>query len=187
MRLIIMGPPGAGKGTQASKIATHLSVPHISSGEIFRTNIAAGTELGVLAKAFIDRGDYVPDDVTNGMIRERLAQADAAQGFLLDGYPRTIDQIHRLDETLAESGLGIDRVLELTADPEAVVKRLLARAEVEGRTDDNDDVIRNRLVVYHQQTAPLTAIYAERGLLTQVDALGTIDEVTARILVALGC
>lgn len=159
-----------------------MGVPHISSGEIFRNNIAAGTDLGILAKRYIDRGDYVPDDVTNGMIRERLAEPDAAAGFLLDGYPRTIDQIHRLDETLAESGLAIDVVLELTADPEAVVKRLLARAEVEGRTDDNDDVIRNRLVVYHQQTAPLTAIYAERGLLVQVDALGSIDEVTARIL-----
>lgn len=187
MRLIIMGPPGAGKGTQASMIATHLGVPHISSGEIFRTNIAAGTELGVLAKDFIDRGDYVPDDVTNAMIRQRLAQPDAGHGFLLDGYPRTIDQIYRLDEMLAESGLAIDCVLELTADPEAVVKRLLARAEVEGRSDDNDDVIRNRLVVYHQQTAPLTAIYDERGLLTRVDALGTIDEVTARILLALNC
>ena len=185
MRLIIMGPPGAGKGTQASRIAAHLGVPHISSGEIFRNNIAAGTDLGVLAKTYIDRGDYVPDDVTNGMIRERLAQPDAAAGFLLDGYPRTIDQIERLDEILAESGLSIDMVLELTADPEAVVKRLLARAEVEGRTDDNDDVIRNRLVVYHQQTAPLTAIYADRGLLVQVDALGTIDEVTERILTTL--
>lgn len=185
MRLIIMGPPGAGKGTQASKIAAHLGVPHISSGEIFRNNIAAGTELGVLAKDYIDRGDYVPDDVTNGMIRDRLAQSDAANGFLLDGYPRTIDQIVRLDEALAEAGLAIDMVLELTADPEAVVKRLLARAEREGRTDDNDDVIRNRLLVYHQQTAPLTAIYADRGLLVQVDALGSIDEVTERILSAL--
>lgn len=186
MRLIIMGPPGAGKGTQATLLAARLGIPHISSGEIFRANIAAGTELGALAKTYIDRGDYVPDDVTNGMIRDRLAEPDAAEGFLLDGYPRTIAQIERLDAILAEQGLAIDHVLELTADPEEVVRRLLARAAVEGRTDDSDDVIRNRLVVYHQQTAPLTAVYAGRGLLVQVDALGSIEAVTSRIEQALG-
>lgn len=185
MRIILMGPPGAGKGTQATVIANHFGIPHISSGEIFRRNIKANTPLGAAAREYIDQGNYVPDDITNGMIHDRLAEPDTANGFLLDGYPRTLDQIYRLDETLAEFGQSIDAVVEMTADPEEVVHRLLARAEVEGRTDDNDAVIRNRLVVYHQQTAPLTQVYRERGLLIQVDALGTIDEVSERLLSAL--
>lgn len=180
-----MGPPGAGKGTQATVISEHFGIPHISSGEIFRANIRANTPLGIAAREFIDTGNYVPDDITNGMIHDRLEHPDTASGFLLDGYPRTLAQIDNLDETLVELGQAIDAVVELTSDPEIVVQRLLARAEVEGRTDDNDDVIRNRLVVYHQQTAPLTAVYAARGLLVQVDALGTIPEVSARILEAL--
>lgn len=185
MRIILMGPPGAGKGTQATVISNHFGIPHISSGEIFRRNIKANTPLGIAARSFIDQGNYVPDDITNGMIHDRLAEADAAGGFLLDGYPRTLAQIHNLDETLVELGQSIDAVVEMTADPEEVVHRLLARAEVEGRTDDNDAVIRNRLVVYHQQTAPLTKVYAERGLLVQVDALGSIEEVSSRILAVL--
>jgi adenylate kinase len=185
MRIILMGAPGAGKGTQATVIAEHFGIPHISSGEIFRRNIRANTPLGVAARQYIDRGDYVPDGITNGMIRDRLTEPDAAKGFLLDGYPRTLAQIHNLDETLVELGQHLDSVVEMTADPEAVVHRLLARAEVEGRSDDNDEIIRNRLLVYHQQTAPLTAVYAERGLLVQVDALGTIDQVSERILRAL--
>ena len=179
MRIILMGPPGAGKGTQATIIANHFGIPHISSGEIFRRNIQANTPLGVAAREFIDAGNYVPDDITNGMIHDRLAEADAAAGFLLDGYPRTLAQIDNLDETLVELGQTIDAVVEMTADPEEVVRRLLARAEVEGRTDDSDDVIRNRLVVYRQQTAPLTQVYAERGLLRR------IDEVSDRIRAVL--
>ena len=185
MRIILMGPPGAGKGTQATVISNHFGIPHISSGEIFRRNIKANTPLGIAARGYIDQGNYVPDDITNGMIHDRLAESDAAKGFLLDGYPRTLAQIHNLDETLVELGHSIDAVVEMTADPEEVVHRLLARAEVEGRTDDNDAVIRNRLVVYHQQTAPLTQVYAERGLLRQVDALGTIEDVSDRILAVL--
>lgn len=185
MRIILMGPPGAGKGTQATVISQHFGIPHISSGEIFRRNIRANTPLGVAAREFIDQGNYVPDAITNSMIHDRLAEPDTAKGFLLDGYPRTLDQIHRLDETLTEFGQTIDAVVEMTADPEEVVHRLLARAEIEGRTDDSDDVIRNRLLVYRQQTAPLTEVYRERGLLREVDALGTVDEVSARILSAL--
>jgi len=182
MRIILMGPPGAGKGTQATVIANHFGIPHISSGEIFRRNIKQNTPLGRAAREYIDAGNYVPDDITNGMIHDRLAEVDAADGFLLDGYPRTLAQIHNLDEILAELGQSIDAVVELTADPEAVVRRLLARAEVEGRSDDNEEIIRNRLDVYHQETAPLTQVYDERGLLRQVDALGSIEEVSRRIL-----
>ena len=185
MRIILMGPPGAGKGTQATIVSRHFAIPHISSGEIFRRNMKANTELGLAARAYIDQGDYVPDDITNSMIHDRLAQPDAAHGFLLDGYPRTLDQINSLDLTLDELQQKLDAVVEMTADPEEVVHRLLARAEVEGRSDDNDAVIRNRLVVYHQQTAPLTRVYEDRGLLIRVDALGTIDEVTNRILETL--
>jgi adenylate kinase len=185
MRIILMGPPGAGKGTQASVISRHLGVPHISSGEIFRLNMAANTPLGVAARQFIERGDYVPDDITNGMIRERLVEPDASEGFLLDGYPRTLDQIHRLDEMLAEAGQSIDAVIEMTVDVDIVVKRLAARAALEGRSDDDDEIIRNRLDVYRDQTEPLTAVYAERGLLRRVDAIGQVSEVTQRILDAL--
>lgn len=186
MRIILMGPPGAGKGTQAAIIAGRLGIPHISSGEIFRVNMAADTPLGHAAREYINAGNYVPDDITNGMIRDRLHEADVEPGFLLDGYPRTIAQIHKLDEILAEQGRALDCVVEMTADPEIVVKRLLARAALEGRTDDSDDVIRNRLIVYSQQTAPLTEVYGERGLLAQVSAIGPVEEVTNRILLALG-
>ncbi len=181
-----MGPPGAGKGTQAAVISGHLGVPHISSGEIFRVNMASNTALGDAAREYIVAGNYVPDDITNGMIRERLAQPDAEQGFLLDGYPRTISQINRLDELLAELHCELDAVVELTADPEIVVKRLLARAALEGRPDDTHEVIRNRLVVYHNETAPLTEVYGARGLLRQVSAVGPVTEVTENILRALG-
>ncbi len=186
MRIILMGPPGAGKGTQAAIISGRLGVPHISSGEIFRVNMAADTALGHAAREYINAGNYVPDDITNGMIRDRLAEADVKPGFLLDGYPRTIDQIHRLDEILADLGQSLDKVVELTADIDIVVKRLVARAALEGRTDDTDDVIRNRMRVYDEQTAPLTAVYEGRGLLQRVSAIGPVEEVTNRILQALG-
>ncbi len=186
MRIILMGPPGAGKGTQAEIISDRLGIPHISSGAIFRAHMAAGTQLGVQAREYIDRGDYVPDDITNGMIRARLYEADAERGFLLDGYPRTNDQIHRLDEMLAGHDHAIDHVILLTADVEPMVERLLARAVVEGRSDDTAEVIRNRMAVYEAKTEPLARVYEGRALLRRISAMGDIPEVTHRILEALG-
>ena len=185
MRIVLMGPPGAGKGTQAVLIAERLGIPHISTGEIFRANVDAGTELGKQAQAFMDRGEYVPDSVTNAMVRDRLSQADATKGFLLDGYPRTIDQIDALDAILGDLGTKLDVVVEITADAEAVIARLLKRASEQGRADDTEDVIRRRLEVYAEQTAPLTAVYGSRGLVVRVDGLGSIDEVSQRIVAAL--
>ena len=186
MRLIIMGPPGAGKGTQAKFIAEHFGIPAISTGDIFRANVAQGTELGVTAKEYIDAGKYVPDEVTNAMVRSRLAAADVADGFILDGYPRTTDQVRELDVMLSESGNRLDAVVEITADRDELVRRLLTRAGEQGRSDDTEDVIRERQRVYGEQTAPLVEVYAERGLLRSVDGLGPIDGVTARLLAALG-
>jgi len=186
MRILLMGPPGAGKGTQAVVLAERLGVPHISTGDIFRVNVAGGTPLGVEAKRYMDAGEYVPDSVTNNMVRDRLTHDDARNGFLLDGYPRTLAQVGELDSMLADEGTALDRVVELTADTDEVVARLLNRALEQGRADDTEDVIRRRLEVYGEQTAPLTAVYAERGLLTQVDGMGAVDEVTGRILDELG-
>lgn len=184
-RLLIIGPPGAGKGTQAVKIADELSIPAISTGDIFRKNIKEETELGKEAKSYIDSGNLVPDSVTNNMVRARLAEDDAQGGFLLDGYPRNTSQVHELDTILSEMGQEIDRVLLLVADNDELVQRLLGRAQEQGRTDDNEEVIRHRLSVYEQETEPLLAIYRERGLIKEVNGLGEIDEVTARILEAL--
>lgn len=181
MRIVLMGPPGAGKGTQAVVIAQKLGIPHISTGDIFRANVTAGTPLGVEAKRFMDAGEYVPDSVTNAMVRDRLAQDDAAQGFLLDGYPRTLDQINELDDILSGLGTSVERVVEITADTDEVVARLLNRAIEQGRADDTEDVIRRRLEVYAEQTAPLTDLYGSRGLLVKVDGLGAVAEVTKRI------
>jgi adenylate kinase len=186
MRMLIMGPPGAGKGTQASVIAGRLGIPAISTGDIFRANVTQGTPLGVQAKQYMDAGEYVPDEVTNDMVRARLREPDARDGFLLDGYPRTLAQVDFLDGVLAERGQALERVLELTVDTEEVVDRLLRRALDQGRTDDTEDVVRRRLEVYTEQTAPLLAVYRERGLLVQVDGLGPIDQVTDRALEALG-
>ena len=186
MRILLMGPPGAGKGTQAVVLAERLGVPHISTGDIFRANVAGGTPLGVEAKRYMDAGEYVPDSVTNNMVRDRLTHDDARNGFLLDGYPRTLAQVGELDSMLADEGTALDRVVELTADTDEVVARLLNRALEQGRADDTEDVIRRRLEVYGEQTAPLTAVYADRGLLTQVDGMGAVDEVTGRILDELG-
>lgn len=185
MRLILMGPPGAGKGTQAKVISERLGVPAISTGDIFRANVSEQTALGVEAKKYMDAGDYVPDVITNGMVRERLGQPDATHGFLLDGYPRTVSQVHELDSMLAAEGLGLDAVVQLTVDQDEVIKRLLKRAEDEGRTDDTEDVVRHRQEVYVEQTAPLLEVYAERGLLVAVDGMGAVDEVTARVFKAL--
>ncbi len=183
MRLLIMGPPGAGKGTQAAMICEEFGIPHVSTGDLFRLNLTQGTALGLEAKKYMDAGEYVPDSVTNGMVRERLKDSDTQVGFLLDGYPRTVAQVAELDGMLSSKPL--DRVIELTADTDVVVKRLLGRAIEQGRADDTEEVIRRRLEVYEEQTAPLTALYKSRGLLVQVDGLGSVEEVTARISAAL--
>lgn len=185
MRLIIFGPPGAGKGTQASRIAERYGIPAISTGDIFRANIKAETPLGLQVKEIIASGGYVGDEITNVIVDDRLSQPDCAPGFLLDGYPRTADQVGALDELLAGRGGELDAVLELTVDDEVVVDRLLKRAAIEGRVDDTEEVVRERMAIYHAQTAPLAAMYAERGLLVQVDGLGEVDEVSARIGAAL--
>jgi adenylate kinase len=184
-RLIIVGPPGAGKGTQAGRIAATFGVPAISTGDIFRKNVAEGTPLGQRAKALMDAGEYVPDDLTNELVRDRLAESDAVDGFLLDGYPRTPAQVEYLDQLLAEHGTGIDAVVQLVADQDALVGRLLNRAAEQGRTDDNEQTIRRRQQVYQEQTAPLVALYQERGLVVDVDGLGGVDEVGDRIAAAL--
>jgi adenylate kinase len=183
MRLLIMGPPGAGKGTQAAMICEEFGVTHISTGDLFRLNLTQGTALGQEAKKYMDAGEYVPDSVTNGMVRERLKEADTQNGFLLDGYPRTVAQVAELDGML--SATPLDRVIELTADTNEVVKRLLGRAQEQGRSDDTEDLIRHRQEIYQEQTAPLTSLYKTRGLLVQVDGLGSVEDVTARISAAL--
>jgi adenylate kinase len=181
-RLVIMGPQGSGKGTQAARLAGRLGVPAISTGDIFRANVKGGTALGVQAKAMLDAGDLVPDSITNAMVRDRLAQPDAAEGFILDGYPRNAAQVEALDELLAEHGVALDGVLELTADMGELLARLHRRAALEGRADDTEEVIAKRLAIYAQQTAPLTRGYAERGLLVTVDGTGDVDDVTERLL-----
>ena len=186
IRLLLIGPPGAGKGTQAALLAKRYSIPAISTGDIFRENVANETPLGIEAKGFMDRGEYVPDSLTNALVRDRLSQPDAAAGFLLDGYPRTIDQVHELDDVLHENGTKLDVVVQLTADSDELVTRLSLRASQQGRTDDTPDVIRKRQDVYEEQTAPLIDVYAARGLVTMVDGLGAVDEVTARIAEVLG-
>lgn len=180
-----MGPPGAGKGTQAKVIADHFHIPAISTGDIFRANVAGETELGLRAKAFMDAGDYVPDEITNDMVRDRIAQPDAEPGFLLDGYPRTLAQVEELDQMLSTGGHALDSVVVLTAQREELIKRLLQRAKIEGRADDTEDVIRRRQEVYEEQTAPLISVYRDRGLLVEVDGEGEIDAVTHRIFDAL--
>lgn len=185
MRLILMGPPGAGKGTQAKVIAEKLGVPAISTGDIFRANVSQQTPLGVEAQRYMDAGDYVPDEVTNAMVRSRISEPDAASGFLLDGYPRTVAQVEELDGMLSAENLAIDAVVVLTVDRDEVVGRLLKRAEIEGRADDTEEVIRRRQEIYAEQTAPLLAVYAGRNLLVEVDGIGTVDEVSARVFAAL--
>ena len=184
-RMVLLGPPGAGKGTQAARIGRRLGIPAISTGDIFRAHVAGSTELGRRARAYMDRGEYVPDSVTNAMVADRLAEDDAASGFLLDGYPRTADQVDALERMLSERGEALDVVVEITADADAVVERLLGRAAEQGRADDTEPVIRRRLEVYAEATAPLATIYEDRGLLLRVDGMGGIDEVTDRIMAAL--
>lgn len=184
-RILIVGPPGAGKGTQSARITEAYGIPAIATGDIFRANIKNQTELGQQVKAIIDAGDFVPDSLTNDIVADRLLEADAAEGFLLDGYPRTIDQLGFLDNLLAERGAALDAVILLVVDLDELVSRLLKRAHQDGRTDDNEDTIRHRQELYARETAPLIAVYKERGLVVEIDALGQVDEVSARIADAL--
>lgn len=185
MRLLIMGPPGAGKGTQAERIAERLQIPAISTGEIFRKNMQEKTLLGREAQRYSDRGEYVPDEITNPMVRNRLDEADCVNGFLLDGYPRTLPQVEALDKILADDGARIDRVLVLTVDHGELVKRLMERAGESARADDSEDVQRRRLEIYAEETEPLLDLYAQRGLLVLVNGMGTVDDVAERVMKAL--
>jgi adenylate kinase len=185
MRMIFMGPPGAGKGTQAQVVAEHFSIPAISTGDIFRHNVSEGTELGVEAQRFMDSGEYVPDELTNKMVRNRIDESDAERGFLLDGYPRTLAQVEELDGMIKHTGHALDAVVVLTVDKEELVQRLLQRAETEGRADDTEDVVRRRQEVYDEQTAPLIDVYRDRHLMIEVDGMGEVDDVTQRIFDAL--
>jgi adenylate kinase len=185
MKLVIMGPPGAGKGTQAKVIAGKLGIPAVSTGDIFRANVDQETELGLEAKRYIDSGDYVPDEITNAMVRSRVAEPDAAHGFLLDGYPRTVAQVEELDAMLAAGGHRLEAVLVLTVDQDEIVQRLLKRAADEGRSDDTAEVVRHRQELYAEQTAPLIEVYEQRGILVRVDGMGPVADVTARVLDAL--
>lgn len=185
IRLLLIGPPGAGKGTQAAILAEKLGVPAISTGDIFRANVANETPLGLQVKAIMAKGEYVPDALTNEIVADRLNEADAREGFLLDGYPRTIDQVNELDRMLAGVDAGLDVVVLLEADTDEVVSRLLKRAAEQGRVDDTEEVIRHRMSVYAEQTSPLIDVYDARGLVVRVDGLGAVDEVTGRIMSAL--
>jgi len=184
-RLLIVGPPGAGKGTQSARLTEQFGIPAIATGDIFRANIKNQTPLGVEVKAIVDAGDYVPDSLTNALVTHRLEEPDALDGFLLDGYPRTLDQIAFLDELLAKRGQGLDAVIQLVADQEEVVTRLRKRAIEQGRTDDTEEAIRHRQEVYARETAPLIPVFRERGILIEVDGLGDIDDISARIREAL--
>ena len=180
MRLVLLGPPGAGKGTQAEKLAEKLGIPQISTGELFRRNIDNGTKLGLEAKRYLDAGDLVPSDLTNQLVDDRLDEPDAANGFILDGYPRSVEQAKALHEMLERRGTDIDAVVEFRASQEELLQRLKAR----GRADDTEDVILNRMKVYRDETAPLLEYYSSQ--LKTVDAVGSTDEVFARALQALG-
>ena len=180
MRIVLLGPPGAGKGTQAQKLAEKLGIPHISTGDLFRTNIAGETELGVEAKKYLDAGDLVPSTLTNALVDDRLNDADAAEGFILDGYPRSVEQAQALTDMLAARNTALDAVLEFRVSEEELLERLKGR----GRADDTEDVILNRMKVYRDETAPLLDHY--RDELKTVDAVGSMDEVFARALRALG-
>ncbi len=179
MRLLFVGPPGAGKGTQAARVAERLGIPHVSTGEMFRAHVSNGTDLGMQVDAIMKAGDYVPDEITVAMLAERVAEPDATNGFILDGFPRTSGQVAALDGLIGADGL--DAVLVLDVDEDELVGRLMAR----GRADDTEDTIRNRFEVYLEQTAPLLEIYDGRGIVVRVDGLGGVDDITDRILAAL--
>ena len=185
MRCVLVGPPGAGKGTQAQFLAAHYSIPHISTGDIFRANLKAGTDRGNQAKSFMDRGELVPDSVTNEMVKDRLTHDDVANGFLLDGFPRNVAQAEVLRAILAEKKTPLHAVLEFSLADEEIIARLLQRAEIEKREDDKEDVIKRRLEVYAEQTAPIISFYRNEGLLISISAVGNIEEITANAISAL--
>jgi adenylate kinase len=184
-RLLIVGPPGAGKGTQSARLTSAFRIPAIATGDIFRANIANQTDLGKQVSAIIQSGEYVPDSLTNDLVASRILEDDCSGGFLLDGYPRTVDQLRFLDNLLSTEGTALDAVVQLVADQDAIVSRLLKRAHEEGRSDDTPDTIRHRQELYVRETAPLIAEYKQRGLVVEIDALGTVDDVAERIELAL--
>jgi adenylate kinase len=184
-RLLLLGPPGAGKGTQAQRLAERLGIPQISTGDMLRAAVAAGTEVGRRAKSFMDVGKLVPDETVIGVALERLGQPDAKQGFILDGFPRTPAQADALDQALPRLGCSLERCVSLQVDEEELVKRLLRRAEIEGRPDDNEQTIRTRMQVYRESTAPLVAYYRARGVLREIDGEGSVGEVAERLERAL--
>ena len=185
MRLILLGPPGAGKGTQAEKLKTSLNVPHLSTGDMFRAAIKAKTHLGLAVKAIVDRGDLVSNEMVWGIVSEGLSGPDCANGFILDGFPRSLEQAEMLGSMLQEKGEGLDHVVQLTANEEELVERLLQRAKELGRKDDTEEVIRHRLKVYTEETAPLAAYYKEKGLLREIDGMGTIEQVASDVQTVL--
>ena len=185
MKLILLGGPGAGKGTQAAKLREHFGIPHVSTGEVLREARAAGTEFGMKAGEYMDAGKLLPDDIILGIIDEKLASSDMKNGFLFDGFPRTIPQAEGLDEMLAQRGLELDAVVSIEVPDVAVIDRLLKRAEVEGRSDDNRETIESRLRVYYEQTEPLKEYYGRRGCLKPVDGVGTVEDIFDRIKAVL--
>ncbi|MGJ3192142.1 adenylate kinase [Paenarthrobacter nitroguajacolicus] len=184
-RLIIMGPPGSGKGTQAEHIARHFGIPAISTGDLFRAHVRDKTELGLEAGEYMDRGEFVPDHVTTDMLKQRMEEADAADGFLLDGYPRTVIQIGALDEMLAARGKPLEAVLALTASDDELVARMLRRAQEQGRSDDTETVIQRRLELYRDETQPVVTAYSQRGILVTVDGSGERETITAAAIAAV--